>query len=707
MNKRGNNRAGRLVCGLLACVLIAAALPAAVWADETAQPPAVSEPAASEPVGEELLPPAPEQQPSASEQPADEEPAPEQPADEPPLPPQEQQPEPSAGPQESEEAGPAAPARAPAAAAANGGAEPALRAGSADELVSGQNEEQEFAPRSGDEQEEPQTARCTVIYWGEGLGEEAIFLYRTVNEQAPVGSPAAYDKTLNGEMLPEGLDPNGFAFDPKLTGEAPAVAADGQTVMNVYFARSVFAISFCDPRGELLGEIRAPYGADISEQWKTWCEHANWGANLNTDYPQYTMFSSMPAQNFALYQKEKTGEKRIEYLTEDLEGGYSLYAVFLVPDDVSLTDEDKQPITGFSFAKWEVSGNPLQLYYTRNQYTLHLINGDAAATKMIKYEAPVASALPDPETLTPLLGTDPGSEFAGWYLSEEDGSQPFDSTIGMPAHDLVLYARWQPPVTVTYVTGREDLIKDPQKAHRGDLLWRFLPDASEMGSGFLGWYTDPERTQPVIETQKLTQDLTLYAKWEAAGPTDPPEPTASPKPTASPAPTATPAPATPGGSNGGTSGSGSTAGTGGANGTGAAPAPDTGRAAAAVQSTPAPLAARPAVPVARPETPAAPAEPLTDPAAPLAGPEAAQTGPAVMRITIENPDGSSGGIDLGEETTPLAGPARHEDCVMHHLILLAAFVLELIFFSLDKKAQQRIFNARIELAEYKARHPEP
>lgn len=704
MNKRGNNRAGRLVCGLLACVLIAAALPAAVWADEAAQPPAASEPAVSEPAGGELLPPAPEPQPSASEQPADEEPAPEQPADEPPLPPQEQQPEPSAGPQESEEAGPAAPARAPAAAAANGGAEPALRAGSADELVSGQNEEQEFAPRSGDEQEEPQTARCTVIYWGEGLGEEAIFLYRAVNEQAPVGSTVKYQTTLSEDQVPDGFDMNGFALDPALTGEAPVVTADGQTVMNVYFSRKTFAITFLDRYGQKLGEIQAKYGADISAQWQDRCADSRWGTAPYEGSNLYTMFSNMPAENITVYQRPKGEQpKKIIYYIQALDGSRIVYATFYASSEWSgLTKEDKQPITGFTFSAWgeKETDNPLWLYYTRNEYTLHLVNGTGETKIKLLYEAPVAGTLPEPQ---PPQDADPDSEFAGWYLSKEDGSQPFSSESVMPAHDLFLYARWQPPVMIEYVTGREDLIKDPQKAHRGDLLWRFLPDASEMGSGFLGWYTDPERTQPVIETQKLTQDLTLYAKWEAAGPTDPPEPTDPP------GPTATPAPATPGGSNGGTSGSGSTAGTGGANGTGAAPAPDTGRAAAAVQSTPAPLAARPAapaVPAARPETPDTPAEPLTDPAAPLAGPEAAQTGPAVMRITIENPDGSSGGIDLGEETTPLAGPARHEDCVMHHLILLAALVLELIFFSLDKKAQQRIFNARIELAEYKARHPE-
>lgn len=695
MNKRGNNRAGRLVCGLLACVLIAAALPAAVWADETAQPPeAPAVPAASEPAGEGALLP---EQPAAPEPSVPEQqPTAEEPADEAPLPPQEQ-PEPPAEPGQSEEEAPAAPERAPAAAAANGGAEPALRAGSADGSVSGQSEEQELAPRSGDEQEEQaQTARCTVIYWGEGLGEEAIFLYRTLDEQATVGSPAGYDNTLNSDLLPKGLDKNGFTFDPALTGAAPAVTADGRTVMNVYFARRTFAITFCDRDGQPLGEIRAKYGADISAQWTAWCEKANWGAKLGEPYPQYTMFSSMPARDFTVYQKEKVGQKRIEYRIENLDGGgYSLYAVFLVPGSVELTDEDIQPITGFTCGSCQKTGDLLWLQYTRNEYALHLVNGKGTETRTLKYEAPLADALPTPK---PPEGLEEGSEFAGWYLSEEDGSQPFDATGGMPAHDLILYARWQPPVTVTYVTGREDMKEFAKRAHQGDLLRHLLP---EMGPGFAGWYTDPAHTQKADPAMTLTEDLTLYAKWETPQPTASPEPTTPPGPTASPAPTATPAPATPGGSTDGTNGTGGENAAG-----GAVTAPDIGRAAAAVQSTPAPLTARPAVPVARPETPAAPAEPLTDPAAPLAGPEAAQTGPAVMRITIENPDGSSGGIDLGEETTPLAGPARHEDCVMHHLILLAAFVLELIYLSAEKKAQQRVFNARIELAEYKAQHPE-
>lgn len=412
MRKRGKNRAGRLLCGLLACVLIAAGLPAAVWADES--PPADSQPAAQQQEAQ----PQPESVPDGGDA----------------RPPAQAAggagPEAETDPQKTEGDGPAAPERAPAAAAANGGAEPALCAGSADAPVSGQSEAQAPARQAGDAQtEQPQTARCTVVYWGEGLGEEAVFLN-----------------------------------------------------------------------------------------------------------------------------------------------------------------------------SWNDTGDPLCLYYARNEYTLHLVNGETTTEAKTEYEAPLAEALPAPN---PPEDLDDGSEFAGWYLSREDGSQPFDSTGGMPAHDLILYARWQP--------------------------------------------------------------------------TGSPEPTASPEPTTSPTPTATPAPVTSGGDDGGT---------------GAASGTDANRGTA-VQSTPAPLTARPA---ARPQTPARPAETL-------AGPETPQAGPARMRITIENPDGGSGGVELGEETTPLTGPARHESCVLHHLILLAAFVLELLYISEAKKAQRRVFNARIELAEYEARHP--
>ena len=50
----------------------------------------------------------------------------------------------------------------------------------------------------------------------------------------------------------------------------------------------------------------------------------------------------------------------------------------------------------------------------------------------------------------------------------------------------------------------------------------------------------------------------------------------------------------------------------------------------------------------------------------------------------------------------MAGPADHRCCILHFILLLAAFVLELLYISRVKQGQRDIFEARARLEEYTA-----
>lgn len=57
-------------------------------------------------------------------------------------------------------------------------------------------------------------------------------------------------------------------------------------------------------------------------------------------------------------------------------------------------------------------------------------------------------------------------------------------------------------------------IYPPQtKVTRGSTFSPYIPSAE--GYQFLGWYKDSALTVPWLSTDKVTSNITLYAKWEA------------------------------------------------------------------------------------------------------------------------------------------------------------------------------------------------
>ncbi len=99
--------------------------------------------------------------------------------------------------------------------------------------------------------------------------------------------------------------------------------------------------------------------------------------------------------------------------------------------------------------------------------------------------------------------------------------------------------------------------------------------------------------------------------------------------------------------------------------------------------------------------PAGAAQALKKAGAPLLLEEMPAAGSA-PHISIQNP-GEGEGTELGEEATPTAGPGGHRCCILHFILLLAAFVLELLDLSCAKKGQRDIFEARAKLKSY---HPQ-
>lgn len=150
--------------------------------------------------------------------------------------------------------------------------------------------------------------------------------------------------------------------------------------------------------------------------------------------------------------------------------------------------------------------------WTPNSYalTFDTAGGDPATIEpqQVAFGAH-AKAVADP--------TKTGHEFTGW-LSDEPTPQTWDlssdsSSPTMPARDVSLTAQWSiNTYTVTFSSIGDNV--PAITVNHGDTITAPVPPARD-GFIFAGWYDDPNCVlSPYDFSVSVTQDITLYAKWD-------------------------------------------------------------------------------------------------------------------------------------------------------------------------------------------------
>lgn len=110
----------------------------------------------------------------------------------------------------------------------------------------------------------------------------------------------------------------------------------------------------------------------------------------------------------------------------------------------------------------------------------------------------------------PASPTKDGFAFAGWY-ADDQLQTPFDFANAVTA-DITLYAKWLITYTVTFDTDGGTEIQ-PQTVITGYSAQQ-PSDPAKDGYTFAGWYTDDQFTQVYDFDTVVTENKTIYAKWE-------------------------------------------------------------------------------------------------------------------------------------------------------------------------------------------------
>ena len=331
------------------------------------------------------------------------------------------------------------------------------------------------------------------------------------------------------------IDPNGVERDTT-KDEDVTITSDGQAVKTVYYNRKTFHIYFHAVRyeggfwggdyvddGEIENlRITAKYGEDISNQWNDQ-SHSRYEWNTTPGgTTSYTLLANMGANDITVYQAEKGTGTNITYYIESLNGPREVYQILTAASGVSLTDEDKTSIDGFTWDDWKQytdnwTDNQLWLYYTRNSYTVSFENCTGVEDATLKYEQTLENAKPNDADIQPPATVDDDAVFAGWYTTPgfEAGTE-VNWNSEMPSHNIQLYAKWEnPEYTVKFETNGAGPI-DPITVKKYESIEGQLPTPTKEGDEFLGWYTDENFNYPFIEETNIVENLTLYAKWKNA-----------------------------------------------------------------------------------------------------------------------------------------------------------------------------------------------
>lgn len=369
----------------------------------------------------------------------------------------------------------------------------------------------------------------TVIHWLENADDDNYSLAASESKSGITGSKTeATAKTYAGFTSPAAKDI-----------EQETIAGDGSTIVNVYYKRNMYEVkfssySYTDWRGHSHPgteytslRITAKYGANISDKWPTYNGSSTWSTNDNENKGPYQVnIQTMPLGGANFYgPKTGRGSETAYYYVESLTGGkYELHHSDTTPGTgYSVTDEDRYPITGFTFKTYtaEQGGNwfdgyyekydGARFYYTRNSYNIVFINGGAEdKTLSKKYQQDISDANYTPTAPAGKVGY----EFAGWYDNElcEGTAYNFTSKT-MPANNITLYAKWVEPVhKVEFLVDNKVVTKwtKTDVAHNSTISDLPTPTSSN-GDTFLGWVD--ANGKPFHPSTKITADLKLYAKF--------------------------------------------------------------------------------------------------------------------------------------------------------------------------------------------------
>lgn len=406
-------------------------------------------------------------------------------------------------------------------------------------------------------------AKVSVVFWYENADDNGYSYMDSVVKDVTVNSSINSGNYQNENFT--GRDNAHFTYNAA-KAETVTVKADGSTVLNVYFKRNTYTLTFreltcdkwffhehSDKCYTTRATITAKYNARISDKFSkapfnTTYNGRAWECTDSSkfNYALQTL-DRMPGFNatFNLYDKNSNVKKTIYYYVQKV--GITVSSASW-PTSTTNFDLMKQVDTYFNYATYneeyhEIQGftryardvadfdenntkqfvnNRLNLYYLRDSYELEFKNSptNTVDKKTVQYEAELAQYafdVPYPAGLEPNA-----YYFDGWYLNPEcTGDEYKLEEHTMPAGNLLLYAKWAPKnhTVTTFLTKEkieEGVFLETYHVPHGTAVTNTPADPPNGSYVFVGWFYEENGVEKAFDfSMPIVKDLNLYAKWSS------------------------------------------------------------------------------------------------------------------------------------------------------------------------------------------------
>ena len=397
----------------------------------------------------------------------------------------------------------------------------------------------------------------TTLYanWtGKNVNYTIVYMFEKYNDTGTASS-YVYDNSRNGtaqvgstvqaSSVPA-ITRRGWEADTaKNATSSVVIAADGSSVLFVYYKLSTFTLTFnrnhqsrhtdyiVRPDGSTTTEtysITVKLGQDISTLWPSGdcdnnnCNFRGWQKNgQGTRYITKQLIMNddlLPATGTTLTWYANWGyatEHTVNYYLENADDdGYTkseTYSQTYYSDSNGLNPKQ---ILGYTYDHDQNSGNTFNFYYKRDTFKIDYYYSSTKLNTIenVKFDANINKS---PYTWTPTTaqcGVDSDYTFDGWY-SDSGLTTPYTFST-MPASNLVLYAKWTPPTfTVTYVDGENPSTVYGTKTDVSKYSKVSALETTPVKDGYIfdGWYTTATGTELFDWNTQITADTTIYAHW--------------------------------------------------------------------------------------------------------------------------------------------------------------------------------------------------
>ena len=331
------------------------------------------------------------------------------------------------------------------------------------------------------------------------------------------------------------------------------VDAAGNTVMNVYYKRTKFTLTFvldeAKTEGTYTKTLTAPWGKKIesdfdqivaeeksnlekfNETYGTNYHLSGWKDSTTGYYTDKVMIMPSVDKTLTATVENSTKLSSMYYYAADLQGNYPQKPSFTITfaGSATVTEDEYYEWEGFEINKEKstkvgVECANAKFYYDRKAYDLKFFSGNNAVpvrSERPKFEQPLnefAAFQPN----TPPQGVESDAVFAGWYLNPQCTGDQYDlSTHKMPANNIALYAKWvnRSYTVTTYTdeslktlyeydgyTGSQSVVKYEKGVAP--------TNPTKSGYVFVGWfYKEGGVEKPFSFEMDITKDYNLYPKW--------------------------------------------------------------------------------------------------------------------------------------------------------------------------------------------------